>query len=70
MIRFTASTRAPTALALALVGAAGLAQAAPFKAVLLLPADDPRLERSRVERAYLGHPTGAVTDGLAAAIKE
>ena len=70
MIRFTASTRAQAVLALALVGAAGLAQAAPFKAVLLLPADDPRLERSRVERAYLGHPTGAVTDGLAAAIKE
>lgn len=72
MIRFTAPTRAPTALALALAmfGAAGLAQAAAFKAVVLLPADDPRLERSRVERAYLGHPTGAVTDGLAAAIKE
>lgn len=70
MIRFTAPTRAPTALALALFGAAGLAQAAAFKAVVLLPADDPRLERSRVERAYLGHPTGAVTDGLAAAIKE
>ena len=72
MIRFTAPTRAPTALALALAlfGAAGLAQAAAFKAVVLLPADDPRLERSRVERAYLGHPTGAVTDGLAAALKE
>jgi ABC transporter substrate binding protein (PQQ-dependent alcohol dehydrogenase system) len=72
MIRFTAPNRAPTALvlALALFGAAGLAQAAAFKAVVLLPADDPRLERSRVERAYLGHPTGAVTDGLAAAIKE
>jgi hypothetical protein len=56
--------------ALALTGGVGLAQAAAFKAVLLLPADDARLERSRVERAYLGHPTGPASDGVAAAFKE
>lgn len=58
------------ALGLGLLALAAAAQAAAFKAVLLLPADDPRLERSRVERAYLGHPTGAASDGVAAAFKE
>lgn len=46
------------------------AQAAVLKATLLLPADDPRLERTRVERAYLGHPGGPAGDGLALAIEE
>jgi len=57
-------------LGLALSAAAALAQAAAFKVVLLHPADDSRLERSRVERAYLGHPTGPAADGVAAALKE
>ncbi len=64
-------TRAAVALALSAVAALGsVAQAAAFKAVLLLPTDDPRLERSRVERAYLGHPTGPASEGVAAAFKE
>lgn len=46
------------------------AQAAVLKATLLLPAYDPRLERTRVERAYLGHPGGPAGDGLALAIEE
>lgn len=46
------------------------AQAAVLKATLLVPADDPRLERTRVERAYLGHPGGPAGDGLALAIEE
>lgn len=55
---------------LALVGAGTQASAAAFKAVLLVPESDPRLDRSRVERAYLGHPTGAASDGVAVALKE
>lgn len=45
-------------------------QAAVLKATLLLPADDARLERTRVERAYLGHPGGPAGDGVALAIDE
>ena len=55
--------------ALLLALAAG-AQAAPFKVTLLAPADDPRLDRSRVERGYFGHPTGPVADGLQMALKD
>jgi ABC transporter substrate binding protein (PQQ-dependent alcohol dehydrogenase system) len=57
-------------LAAAALLAAGAAQAAPYKVTLLLRADDPRLERNRVERAYLGQPGGPAGDGLAVAIKE
>lgn len=46
------------------------AQAAAFKAVLLVPADDPRLERARLERAVPGHPSGPAADALAVAVKE
>jgi len=54
-----------------LAGAAfGAAQAATFKLTLLVPADDARLERSRTERAYLGHPGGPAADGLLVALKE
>ena len=64
------------ALAAVLAGAAlaGLgvrpAQAATLKATLIAPQDDRRLERSRAERAYLGHPTGPAADGLAVALEE
>jgi ABC transporter substrate binding protein (PQQ-dependent alcohol dehydrogenase system) len=57
-----------TAAALAL--SAGSAAAADFRLTLLLPADDPRLERSRVERGYLGHPGGPASDGVQLALKE
>ncbi len=50
--------------------AAGLAQAAAFKAVLIAPDDDPRLERNRIERAYLGHTGGPAADGIRVALKE
>ena len=46
------------------------AHAATFKLTLLVPADDARLERSRTERAYLGHPGGPAADGLQVALKE
>lgn len=45
-------------------------QAAVLKATLLVPADDPRMERSRLERAYLGHPGGPASDGVQLAIEE
>ena len=57
-----------SACALALL--AGAAQAAVLKATLIMPQDDSRLERSRAERAYLGHPTGPAGDGLAVALEE
>lgn len=78
MHRFPPTLRpAPAARSALLVLAAGLAggiatsaSAAPFKAVLLLPEDDARLERSRLERAYLGHPGGSAADAMAVALKE
>jgi ABC transporter substrate binding protein (PQQ-dependent alcohol dehydrogenase system) len=45
-------------------------QAANFKVLLLERADDARLERSRTERAYLGHPGGPASDGVDVALKE
>lgn len=45
-------------------------QAATFKAVLLVPADDPRLTRSRLERGVPGHPSGPAADALNVALKE
>ncbi|MEY4753530.1 MAG: hypothetical protein RJA44_1205 [Pseudomonadota bacterium] len=58
------------ALLVALLLGAAAAQAAAFKVTLLLPADDARLERSRLERAYPGHPGGPASDGLKVAIDE
>jgi ABC transporter substrate binding protein (PQQ-dependent alcohol dehydrogenase system) len=46
------------------------AAAATYKVTLLAPADDPRLERARVERAVPGHPTGPAADALQVALKE
>jgi ABC transporter substrate binding protein (PQQ-dependent alcohol dehydrogenase system) len=60
--------RAPPVAVLAL--ACGAALALPYKATLLVRADDPRLQRNRVERAYPGHPTGAPADALNVAVKE
>lgn len=58
-----------------LAGAGGLllsvgSSAAAFKITLISVADDPRLDRSRIERAYFGHPTGPAADGLQVALKE
>ncbi len=46
------------------------AQAAALKATLIAPDDDPRLERTRLERGYLGHPGGPALDGLQVALEE
>ncbi|MGK6311111.1 branched-chain amino acid ABC transporter substrate-binding protein [Variovorax sp. DT-64] len=54
----------------AVLAAAAPADAAVLKATLITPADDPRMERSRLERAYLGHPGGPVADGLELAVEE
>ena len=56
--------------AIALALAAASAGAAAFKITLLVPADDARIERSRVERATLGHPGGSAADGLRVAFDE
>jgi ABC transporter substrate binding protein (PQQ-dependent alcohol dehydrogenase system) len=50
--------------------AAAAAPAVMLKATLITPEDDPRMERSRVERAYLAHPGGPSGDGVAVAIEE
>ncbi|MBT2322809.1 branched-chain amino acid ABC transporter substrate-binding protein [Variovorax paradoxus] len=46
------------------------AAAAALKATVITLADDPRMERSRLERAYLGHPGGPLADGLQVALDE
>lgn len=57
-------------VAFALAAAAFAVQAATLKATLIVPGDDERLERSRAERAYLGHPTGPAEDGVKLALEE
>ena len=44
--------------------------AATLKATMIQLADDPRLERTRTERVYLGHPGGPADQGLKVAIDE
>ena len=61
-------TACATAFA-ALLGA-GPAFGATLKATLIAPEDDPRLERARLERAYLGHTGGALSDAIDMAIEE
>lgn len=46
------------------------AAAAVLKATLITPADDARMERSRIDRAYLGHPGGPLAEGLELAVDE
>ena len=57
------------AMAVALLAPAA-ACAAVLKATLITLGDDPRLERARLERAYLGHPGGPLTEGLEVALDE
>jgi ABC transporter substrate binding protein (PQQ-dependent alcohol dehydrogenase system) len=53
-----------------LLAAALPAAAANFKVTLLTQADDPRLERARIEGAALGHPTGPALEALKVALAE
>jgi len=57
-------------LFLTLFDAAGVAAAATLKATLISPENDPRLDRTRVERAYLGHAGGPAVDGVQVALDE
>ncbi len=66
----SAHARTSKLAGLALLLGAGLAQAAAFKAVLIAPEDDPRLDRNRLERAYLGHTGGPAADAVRVALKE
>jgi ABC transporter substrate binding protein (PQQ-dependent alcohol dehydrogenase system) len=50
--------------------ACAVAQAAALKATLIEQADNPQLDRTRIERAYLGHPGGSAADGLTVALDE
>ena len=59
-----------TAVAAALVTAAAASHAAAFKAVLLVPANDARLERSALERGVLGHATGPAADAIKIALDD
>jgi ABC transporter substrate binding protein (PQQ-dependent alcohol dehydrogenase system) len=45
-------------------------RAATLKATLISPEDDPRLDRTRLERAYLGHAGGPAIDGVQVALAE
>lgn len=56
-------------LAAALLACAA-AQAASWRFTLLVPANDERLSRARLERGALGHPGGPVTDALKIAVGE
>jgi len=53
-----------------LFDAAGIAAAATLKATLISPENDARLDRTRVERAYLGHAGGPAADGVQVALDE
>ena len=57
-------------LSLALFDAVGFAGAATLKATLIGPEGDPRLDRTRVERAYLGHAGGPAIEGVQVALAE
>ena len=50
--------------------AATAAHAAAFKILVIAPQDDERLSRTRVERAYFGHPIGPAVDGINVAFDE
>lgn len=61
-----------TVVALAWPAAAASAASATsaFRLTLLVPADDTRLSRARLERAAPGHPTGAMADAVKVALAE
>ncbi len=54
----------------ALLGLTKTARAANWNVVLIEQANNPQLERRRVELAYLGHPTGAASEAIAMALDE
>ncbi len=69
-MRFLVCALAALPAAAALCALPAATRAATLKATLIAPADDPRLERTRTERGYLGHPGGPAEQGLQVAIEE
>jgi ABC transporter substrate binding protein (PQQ-dependent alcohol dehydrogenase system) len=69
-LRFTRLASLLVAAAAAGTFAVPHAHAATLKATLLAPEDDARLERSRVERAYLGHTAGVLSDAVEMALED
>lgn len=60
-----------TGLALyALLGLSGVVCAATWNVVLLEQANNPKLERQRLEQAYMGHPLGGVSEAIAMALDD
>ncbi len=49
---------------------AASAQSTNWQVTLIEQADNPALDRTRLERAYLGHPGGSALDGVAVALDE
>jgi len=70
MRKRTPVSRLSLAWLAALLAAPAPAAAAVLKATLIAPADDARMERSRIDRAYLGHPGGPLAEGLELAVDE
>ena len=66
---FVAFAALAAALSTAAMCTAALA-ATPLKATLIAPDPDPRLERSLLERGFLGHTGGPAIDGLQVALDE
>jgi ABC transporter substrate binding protein (PQQ-dependent alcohol dehydrogenase system) len=66
--RFNACLRLLLVLCAGQVPTAALA--ANWQVILIEQAANPELDRTRLERAYLGHPGGSAGDGLALAIEE
>jgi ABC transporter substrate binding protein (PQQ-dependent alcohol dehydrogenase system) len=58
------------AIGLGLTAAPAWAAPTRIKALLIVRADDSRLARDRVERAYFGHPGGPANDAVQMAIKD
>ena len=58
------------ALLVAALLACAVVHAASWRVTLLVPANDERLSRTRLERGALGHPGGPVADALKIAVNE
>jgi ABC transporter substrate binding protein (PQQ-dependent alcohol dehydrogenase system) len=54
----------------ALSGFTGIAKAANWNVTLIEQASNPKLDRQRVERAYLGHPLGGASEAISMALDD
>lgn len=60
----------PWVLGFGMALAAAPSLAADWQVTLIEQADNPKLDRTRLERAYLGHPGGSASDAVAMALDE